>query len=397
MLPALKVLTKLHMYLSLDESESALIQRYHFGFKRFLFFKLLFGSIFLVVLATSVSAQDSTKQEVRQGLQFSGALDIFYAYDLGRPLTRKRQSFLYNHNRHNQVNLNHGYLKASIDGEKFRTNLALHAGTYVQDNYADEPEVLQYLFEANVGVALNANTSWWLDAGIMPSHLGFEIPTSMENATLTRSILAENSPYYLAGVKLSYTHAVWEAALLVLNGWQRIRPVKGNSLPAWGTQLTVRPADILMLNWSTFIGTDDPDETRRMRYFSNLYGVCTVSPELELTAGFDVGFQQLNKGSSTYAMWYSPVLIMKYQASPKSALALRCEYYSDSDEVIVNTSQHTGFKTFGFSVNLDYKPHSRVWIRTEARTFTSRRAIFEQAGVPSDKNQFMVSSIAYRF
>ncbi len=148
------------------------------------------------------------------------------------------------------------------------------AGTYAQNNLAGEQELLRHVFEANAGVALDVQGPLWLDAGIFPSHIGFESAVSADNPTLTRSILAENFPYYLAGAKLSCGPSEkWELTALVLNGWQRIQRVPGSSLPSLGslgTQVTYSPSPATTLNWSTFIGADDPDPTRRMRYFNNL-------------------------------------------------------------------------------------------------------------------------------
>jgi hypothetical protein len=51
---------------------------------------------------------------------------------------------------------------------------------------------------------LSKKQNLWLDAGIMPSHIGFESAVSADCWTLTRSLLAENSPYYETGIKLGY-------------------------------------------------------------------------------------------------------------------------------------------------------------------------------------------------
>lgn len=161
-----------------------------------------------------------------------------------------------------------------------------------------------------------------MDAGIFPSHIGFESAVSADNPTLTSSLLAENSPYYLAGAKLSWAPSgKWELAALVLNGWQRIQRVPDSSLPSLGTQVTYSPSPATTLHWSTFIGTDDPDPTRRMRYFNNLYGQFQLSPKVSLITGFDVGVQQQAKWSPDLDLWLSPVAIGR--------LACRGEYYQD--------------------------------------------------------------------
>lgn len=155
---------------------------------------------------------------------------------------------------------------------------------------------MKSVFEANIGISLNEKNNLWLDAGIMPSHIGFESAISMDNWTLTRSLLAENSPYFLSGAKLTFNpNEKWELAGLILNGWQRIQRLEGNSLPSFGTQMKFSPNESTTLNWSAFIGTDDPDQLRRMRYFNNFYGQFQLTDRFGLITGFDFGAQQIQK------------------------------------------------------------------------------------------------------
>jgi hypothetical protein len=51
-----------------------------------------------------------------------------------------------------------------------------------------------------------------------------------------------------------------EIAGLIVNGWQRIQRLQGNSLPSFGTQINYSPTEKITFNWSTFIGTDDPTQ-----------------------------------------------------------------------------------------------------------------------------------------
>ena len=71
-----------------------------------------------------------------------------------------------------------------------------------------------------------------ITAGIFTSHIGFESAVSKDCWTLTRSILADNSPYYESGARLTYTsnNNKWLISALALNGWQRIQRPAGNSL-----------------------------------------------------------------------------------------------------------------------------------------------------------------------
>src|SRR5690606_21480444 len=172
------------------------------------------------------------------------------------------------------------------EAENYRANLYMQGGTYVEDNYANEDEALQYIHEANVGLSLDKSDRLWIDAGIFSSHMGFESAISTENYTLSRSLAAENSPYYSAGAMLSYElNKKLMLKALVLNGWQRIKRVRGNSLMSFGSQLIYQANKNTLVNWSTFIGTDDPDYSRRMRYFSNFFVDVKLGEGWKLIAG----------------------------------------------------------------------------------------------------------------
>jgi len=330
-------------------------------------------------------------------IQVSGGADVFYAYDANRPKTGYRQAFLYNHNRHDAIHLNQGYLKGAMRYNRFRANLAMHAGTYVQDNYASEPEILKPFFEANAGFALHPNHKLWLDAGIMSSHIGFEGAVSMDNLTLTRSLCAENSPYYMAGIKLTYSpSAQWEIAGLISNGWQRIQPVPGNSLPAWGTQVKYTPTSRLTLNWSTFVGTVDPDSIRRMRYFNNLFAQFVLHDRWTLVCGFDYGIQQQRKNSRQYYAWFTPALLIQYKLTEKWASTLRAEYYQDRNGVVISSDHLNGFRSAGYSLNLDYAPKTYVVLRVEGRMLQSVDALFLKDNNRLHRNFFITASAAIR-
>jgi hypothetical protein len=331
-------------------------------------------------------------------VQVSGFVDVYFGYDFNRPTTGQRLPFVYNHNRHRQIALNLGYIRLAARGEGYRAHLALQSGTYAHDNYAAEPVLFRSLFEANAGLALNPARTVWLDAGILPSHIGFESAVSSDNWTLTRGLAAENSPYFLTGAQLTLTpNDRWKMAALVCNGWQRIRPVPGSTRLSFGTQLQYSPTPGLLLNWSTFLGTDDPDSLRRNRYFSNVYGQVALTGHLGLQAGFDVGWQQRVPGSSRYAHWLTPVLIARYRFSERWALALRAEHYRDATGVMIPAPGPGGFAVTGTSLTASYSPYPAVALRLEGRWFRSPSAIFERAGQPVRDNAYLMASLAVKF
>jgi hypothetical protein len=350
------------------------------------------------LLSLNLSAQVDRAWDQKPELSISGFADVFYVYDFNLPQNISRQPFLFNHNRHNEFNLNLGYIKLGLSHTKYRANLALHTGTYAIDNYVAEPGLLKNIFEANIGIALNKQNNLWLDAGIIPSHIGFESAISIDSWTMTRSLLAENSPYFLTGAKLTFNpNEHWEMAALILNGWQRIQRLEGNSLPSFGTQINFSPTPSTTFNWSTFVGTDDPDTLRRMRYFNNFYGQFQLTKRVGLITGFDIGTQQKFKGSSSFDYWFTPVIIVQYAINKSWKTTLRAEYYQDEKGVIIPTGTNNGFSTAGFSYNIDYSPTQNIVCRLEGRWLNSKDNLFETKTSSTNNNFIIGTSLAIKF
>ncbi len=332
---------------------------------------------FFIMAIISGTAQDSVKQNA---LQISGYAEVYCQYDFNNPISNSKYASVYSFNRNNEVTLNLGFLKAAYQNDKLRANLALAVGTYMNANYAAEAGTFKNMLEANIGLKISKQKNLWLDAGIFPSHIGFESAIGKDCWNLTRSILADNSPYFETGVKLGYTSPNEKLFLsaLLLNGWQRIQRPEGNSTPAFGTQITFKLNKNITLNASSFIGSDKPDSVRQMRYFHNFYGIFQLNKKWGAIIGFDIGAEQKNKGSIAMNTWYSPVLIVKYAAGNKIALAVRGEYYADKNGVIISTGTDNGFQTWGLSANLDYLIANYIIWRIEAKTWSSKDKIFEK-------------------
>jgi hypothetical protein len=327
----------------------------------------------LSMFSTGTRGQDTTR-----AFTFSGYGEVYYGFDLNRPSSNERPSFVYTHNRHNEVNVNLALIKGQYTAERVRGTVALGAGTYMNAVYAAEPGVLKNLYEANVGVRLLKHRALWIDAGVLPSHLGFESAISTDCKTLTRSLVAENSPYYESGARLSYTTVTgkWYVAALMLNGWQRIQRPAGNAGMGAGTQVTYSPSEKATLNYSTFFGNDKPDSTKQYRFFHNVYAIAKVTSRISVTAGMDYGMEQQARGAATWNNWLGACAIIQYKPGAKWALAARGEYYEDDSGTIVKTGVPGGFRTVGFSANFDYFITENVLWRIEGKSYVSQAAIY---------------------
>lgn len=266
----------------------------------------------LTILFITVSLMANTQPDSSSSpLTMSGYIETYYLYDFNKPVNYTMPSFMYT-NRHNEINLNLVFVKLAYQKKYTRANLAVATGTYINANYSGEQAVLKNLYEANAGVKLSKSKELWLDAGIFASHIGCEGAVGKDNWALTRSMLAENCPYFETGAKLSYTfpNGKWFINGLIMNG-------------------------------------------RQMRYFHNFYGIFQLSKQLSLTTGFDIGTEQKTKGSHQMNTWYSPLVILRLNTDSRNNIAARVEYNNYANGVIINTGSPDGFKTRGYSLNYD--------------------------------------------
>lgn len=353
--------------------------------------KLLFILLPFIIFYNAVSQSDTSKSII-----FSGYIEPYYAYSSSVPDNHELPAFLYSYNRHNEFTLNLGYIKAQFNKNSFRANFALMTGTYAEANLAAESGIMKNIFEANAGISLTSGHNLWVDAGIFQSHIGFESAIGKDCHTVTRSLVAENSPYYESGVKISYTtnDDTWFFSGLLLNGWQRIKRPAGNNMPAFGSQIQYKK-NKLLLNSSTFIGSDSPDSSRRMRYFHNFYGQYRFSEKSGIILGFDIGFQQIKKESSEYEQWYAPVAIIYHSITDNLSITYRAEYYSDKNQVLIQTGKEAGTALYGYSASVDYKLLESVLWRNEIRGFSSSVPLF---GADNSKSVIIgTSSMAVTF
>jgi hypothetical protein len=331
---------------------------------------------FLSLLSLCIIQNNFAQSDSAKKITYCAYGEMYYSYDFGKPAGHEKPNFLYNHKRHNEVNANLLLLKANFIDKNYRATLGLMAGNYVTYNLSSEPTWAQNIYEANIGVKLSKQKNIWVDVGIMPSHIGFESAVSVDCWTLTRSLAAENSPYYETGIKFSYTSKNEKLflAAMYLNGWQKIQKPKDIQNPSFGMQATYKPSKKLTLNYSNFLGTDKADIYKSFRHFHNFYLQYEPTEKFGIIAGLDVGVE--NTIFNNYTAWYTPVLIAKKTISKKTSMAFRAEYYSDKNETIVSTGTANGFQTFGYSTNLDYAITDKVKWRFEGKLYNAKDKIF---------------------
>ena len=206
---------------------------------------------------------------VRPLRELGGYVDVDYAFNTNQPLTMDNftASTGTSAKKHNQFALNLAALEV-IATEPVIVHLVLNFGEGTEVLHVSEPggaEVWKYIQQAYVGYKIPVGRGLTVvEGGIFPSHVGFEVLPSRTTGPIC-SWMAENSPYYQAGVRVSYPFTErLSAQLLYLNGWEIIG--EDNNWKTFGTQVQyAHPRYTLLLN--TLIGPEQPLSHSTWRFF----------------------------------------------------------------------------------------------------------------------------------
>jgi putative OmpL-like beta-barrel porin-2 len=345
---------------------------------------------------TAKAAPDTTPK-----ITFDGYVDGYYAWDFDRTNNFDR-AYTTQPARHAEFNINLAFVDMRIAGPRYRGRIAVQYGTSVQANYAGEPtighisgpSVSQFIQEATIGYQVSSTA--WVDGGIFLAHTGYESWISRDNLTYTRSLMADYSPYYEAGVKLTWQpSAAITAQLAVVNGWQDIS--KYNTPPAAGIRVdyTVNPS--LTLSYDNFVGNFGADTSAtQIRFYNDFIAQYNPSSAWQFAAVFDVGTQSHSTADTGTATWYGATFIAKYHATPRVAIVGRVERFADPDQVIVKTGLPSSFETNGASFGADVALMPRMLWRTEVRGYWSSGRVWpaHRPGEYSRDDGFMVTSLA---
>jgi hypothetical protein len=352
----------------------------------------------LAIAASSTAAQAPTQT------RFGAYVDAYYAYDFGRPTARDR-AYTTQAARHDEFNFNLAHVEASLSGERVRGRVALQAGTSVHANYAGEPAIgvysgptlARHVQEAYGGFRVADNV--WVDGGVFFSHIGSESWISRDNLTYTRSIIAEYTPYYETGVRVTWQPtSSLTATAVVVNGWQIIS--ENNENKSVGARLDWVASPRLTLGYYNIVGNEQPTGAEsRTRLLNGLTARFTPSDRLTVLATGDFGRQD-GAGDDDASTWWGGAAIARWQATERVGIAGRIEAYEDEDQVIIVTGTPDPFKATGVSFGIDFAPQAGILWRTELRALTGKEPVFpdrDEATGLAKSNMLVVTSFAITF
>jgi hypothetical protein len=321
------------------------------------------------------------KDTIDEKVNWSGYIETYYTA-AHRSNTNGIAPFIFNHSKSQSIALNLGLVKASVVRKNYRASIALHSGTYVNANYDQSLGTLRFINEAQVGMKLTKNGRLWLDAGIMPSHIGAESAIGQDNLTLTRSLMAELSPYYETGAKLTYSfgNGKGSAGIIASNGWQVISNESGNT-PAWGTLFNYKLNARWEVNHNTFYGKAPSGLFGEMdtRFYNNVY-VKYSANKLNFLLSYDIGRQASGQKIYKVKYWTAFAIIAKYKFAKNVSVSYRIENFKDKNSAIPIEGNYPELEhnILGNSLNVDYTISEEAMFRIENKWLSASELLFKQ-------------------
>jgi Putative beta-barrel porin-2, OmpL-like. bbp2 len=336
---------------------------------------LLGWAMLLMGCMQAQTSLDSTlKAALLKGrLSLEGYVDVYYSYAFSHPVGGTRP-YVVNYNRDNEINLDLAYISLKYTTDQLRAVFTPGFGTYMNANYAAERQTLQNIMEAYVGIRPFKNKGIWLDAGVFSSPYTNETVYSFDQLTYTRSLGAENTPYYLTGAKLTVPlGSRWTGYFYLLNGWQVIE--SQHDPLDYGTQLEYKPTDSWDINWNTYIGNESSSTNPgyRMRYFSDLYATYTLSGKWSFSSDAYWGAQRrLEQDTMRTRPWWNANFCARYTLMKGNSVSARVEYFADRYDVLNKpVTNAPGYKSGGFSLGYNLNITEDAMLRFESRYFGS--------------------------
>ncbi|MEO5643819.1 MAG: outer membrane beta-barrel protein [Bacteroidia bacterium] len=340
-------------------------QKYLSKFVFSLFLSVFFcGNVFSQDLADS-----SALSKLISSVKISGYVDAYYAFYTDSAGIANYQQFPSVSPRSNAFGLNTAMLTAQLDGSKIRGIVSLHYGDIARSAWSP---IFNPVMEAHAGFRLCDKL--WFDAGFFRTHFGTEGLLPKENIANSISVCTFYEPYFESGFRLNYNpNDKLAIYLYALNGYNMFDD--NNRKKSLGLLATYALGDKGNIGYSNYTGDDSPegDTISHLRMHNNLFFNYAIK-KMKFQVGGDFCVQQHSNISNANkaATMYSGVASVKYQCCGKLAMYARGEMFNDpqgvmSGVIIDKTNKFTGYKMWGATYGLEYKPLEDAYLRLEGR------------------------------
>ncbi|MCX6170514.1 MAG: porin [Ignavibacteriales bacterium] len=350
--------------------------------------KLFFVCLIAVSTQTVIYPQDS---EDTFKTTINGLLDVYYSNNFSNPVNKenKYRNFDVAENQFN-VSLAKLTIQKQAFPIGFKLELAFGSTADIVQS-AEQNKSLNFLQQAYVTALLPIGKGLTVNAGKMLTHMGEEVIESNLNPNYSRSLLfAYAVPYYHVGICASYP--VLDNLSLtgyIYNGWNFMND--NNKEKTAGATINWSPVSNLTIieNWIGGIEQPDSLTVNARNVFDTIINL-TLSDKFFLSFNADYGYEKQANGE--LAIWKGIAVTGKYSFYETSALALRCEAYSDPYGFTTGTVQDLKEITLTY----EQKFFPNLLVRLEYRRDWSNVKVFDEGnkiGTKNDQNTILISSV----
>jgi Putative beta-barrel porin-2, OmpL-like. bbp2 len=335
-----------------------------------------------VSVATNVQAPTAQSSPVAAvlpaqlpgGATLNYAVDGYYDYDFNHPIGRVQYLRAYDV-LSNAFSLNQADLVFALDpdvaeGRRYGVRLDLQFGQAtetLQGNPANEtrPEIYRNIFQAYGTYVVPLGKGLTVDVGKWASSLGIEGNYTKDQVNYSRSFYFNYLPFYHEGVRTSYKVNDWLTAnYWIVNGTNQSEPTNSFKDELFGVNLT--PSKTVSWTVNYYLGQDHPDVSAATGctgpvqpglclqqinpapngklHIVDSYVTWNATPKLALSLEGDYVIERewANAApgeSSAPSHVDGGAGYVRYQLTPKMALAGRTEYLSDRGGLFSGTTQ----------------------------------------------------------
>jgi opacity protein-like surface antigen len=326
---------------------------------------------FLILMISFLLSRESKAQKMDTISTFSitAYVDAYYARYTDSVGPGNFQKFPDASPRSNSPSLNVASINAQYNADKIRAVIALNFGDIAQAIF---PHPYNNILEAHAGYKIYRKL--WIDAGFFRPHFGTEYVLPVENIATSVAVGTAYEPAYESGIKLNFDPtAKLEINLFLLNGYNMY--VDNNNKKSFGMGITYALGDKGGIGYTNYIGDDTPPgaPTAHLRFAQNVY-INYQYKKIKVQVGGDFYIQQNSKltAENKSATMYSALATVKYQWNNRFAIYGRVEVFHDPDgfvsAIIVDSNRaETGYKLWGATAGLEYKPTQESYVRLENR------------------------------
>lgn len=284
-----------------------------------------------------------------------GWLDGYYAWNDRHPQFNFIPGTGTTAHRADEPALNVAALDIARDPKPVGFHVTLATGDSADIVHGSEAhKTFRYIYQASASYAVHGTT---FEAGVYPSHIGFEGFFSKDNWNYTRGWLGEFSPYYQSGIKASRPFGKhWSAQVHLLRGWQN---VTSHAPRAIGTQVAYDDG-----RTSATLNTyADPH-----RKFGDFIATYKITDKLTVATSID-------RGRERPANWLGVAVWSRYALDARNAVAFRAERFRDPNAGISGFAQTINDATLTYET----RPSPHLILKFEGRRDRSTAALFNDS------------------